>query len=52
MLSAYDDLQRALDHAPNNNDDNQELKTFVEGIELTLVNLEKVSKNTVKTPFS
>jgi len=41
MLSAYDDLQRALDHAPNNNDDNQELKTFVEGIELTLVNLEK-----------
>ena len=45
MLGAYDDLQRAIDHAPKNVDDQPEVKTFIEGIELTQVNLEKVSKN-------
>ena len=51
MLGAYDDLQRAIDHAPKNVDDQPEVKTFIEGIELTQVNLEKVSKNLPKTPF-
>lgn len=41
MLAAYDDLQRAIDHAPKEIDDQPDVKVFVEGIKITQVNLEK-----------
>jgi len=41
MLGAYDDLQRAIDHAPKGVEDQPEVQTFIEGIQLTQVNLEK-----------
>ena len=44
MLAAYDDMQRAIDHAPKEIDDQPDVKVFVEGIKITQVNLEKVSQ--------
>lgn len=41
MLAAYDDMQRAIDHAPKEIDDQPDVKVFVEGIKITQVNLEK-----------
>jgi molecular chaperone GrpE len=41
MLAAYDDMQRAIDHAPKDIDDQPDVKVFVEGIKITQVNLEK-----------
>jgi len=41
MLAAYDDMQRAIDHAPKDIEDLPDVKVFVEGIRITQVNLEK-----------
>jgi len=41
MLAAYDDMQRAMDHAPKDLEDQPDVKVFVEGIRITQVNLEK-----------
>jgi len=41
MLAAFDDMQRAIDHAPKDIEDQPDVKVFVEGIKLTQDNLEK-----------